>query len=65
MLIATPRGLEPASAALQLVEPTPGYVRDGASPAVVAVGGFARMCVLSGKALFRRPFQWRELIEQG
>jgi phospholipid/cholesterol/gamma-HCH transport system permease protein len=25
-------------------------------------GGFFRMCVLSGKALFRRPFQWREFI---
>jgi phospholipid/cholesterol/gamma-HCH transport system permease protein len=28
------------------------------------VGGFFRMCVLTGKAIFRRPFQWRELILQ-
>jgi phospholipid/cholesterol/gamma-HCH transport system permease protein len=28
------------------------------------VGGFFRMCVLTGKAVFRRPFQWRELILQ-
>jgi phospholipid/cholesterol/gamma-HCH transport system permease protein len=42
-----------------------GYVRDQASPALSIVGGFARMCVLAGQALFRRPFQWRELIVQG
>jgi len=28
------------------------------------VGSFLRMCVLTGKAMFRRPFQWRELILQ-
>ena len=28
------------------------------------VGGFARMCALTGKALFHRPFEWRELILQ-
>lgn len=28
------------------------------------VGGFARMCVLTGRALFHRPIQWRELIIQ-
>lgn len=28
------------------------------------VGGFARMTVLSGKALFRRPWEWHELFEQ-
>jgi len=32
---------------------------------LTAVGGFFRMCVLTGKALFRRPFQWREFILQG
>ena len=31
---------------------------------LVLVGGFFRMCVLTAKALFRRPFQWRELILQ-
>jgi phospholipid/cholesterol/gamma-HCH transport system permease protein len=28
------------------------------------VGGFARMCVLSGRALFRWPPEWRELVLQ-
>ncbi len=42
-----------------------GYVRDQASPALAVVGGFARMCVLTGKALFRTPLQWREFILQG
>ena len=47
---------------------TPGlfnYVRDQVRPGLEAVGGFVRMCVLTGKALFRRPFQWREFILQG
>jgi phospholipid/cholesterol/gamma-HCH transport system permease protein len=42
-----------------------GYVRDQASPALAVVGGFARMCVLTCKALFRTPLQWREFILQG
>jgi phospholipid/cholesterol/gamma-HCH transport system permease protein len=42
-----------------------GYLRDQVTPGLEAVGGFARMCVLTGKALSRRPFQWRELIAQG
>lgn len=29
------------------------------------VGGFVKMCVLAAKALPRRPFQWREFIQQG
>jgi len=41
-----------------------GYVRDQTRPALEAVGGFFRMCVLTGKALVR-PFQWREFILQG
>jgi phospholipid/cholesterol/gamma-HCH transport system permease protein len=41
------------------------YLRGQIQPGVDAVGGFYRMCVLSGKALFRGPFQWRETIEQG
>lgn len=40
-----------------------GYVRDQTRPALEAVGGFVRMCTLTGKALFR-PFQWREFILQ-
>ena len=38
------------------------YVRDQTKPALTAVGGFVRMCVLTGKALFKPPFQWREII---
>ncbi|MGO9926089.1 MAG: ABC transporter permease, partial [Mycobacterium sp.] len=41
------------------------YLRGQIQPGVDAVGGFYRTCVLTGKALFRRPFQWREAIEQG
>jgi phospholipid/cholesterol/gamma-HCH transport system permease protein len=40
------------------------YVREQTRPALTAVGGFARMCVLTGKALFKPPFQWREFILQ-
>jgi phospholipid/cholesterol/gamma-HCH transport system permease protein len=39
------------------------YVRNQTTPALASVGGFARMCVLTGKALLR-PFQWREFISQ-
>ena len=41
-----------------------GYVRDQVRPALTAVGGFVRMCVLVGKATLRPPFQWREFILQ-
>ncbi|HTY35100.1 ABC transporter permease [Mycobacterium sp.] len=41
------------------------YLRGQIQPGVDAIGGFFRTCVLTGKALFRRPFQWRETIEQG
>src|ERR1700738_2255480 len=41
-----------------------GYVRDQPAPPLATVGGFARMCTLAGKALFRRPFHWREFIFQ-
>lgn len=37
-------------------------VRDKLGPPLTMVGGFFRMCVLIGKALFRPPFQWREFI---
>ena len=40
------------------------YLRDQLRPPVALVGGFFRMCVLTGKALFRRPFQWREFVLQ-
>jgi len=40
------------------------YVRDRVGPPLVLVGGFFRMCVLTGKALFRSPFQWREFVLQ-
>jgi phospholipid/cholesterol/gamma-HCH transport system permease protein len=40
------------------------YVRDQIRPPLMLVGGFFRMCVLTGKALFRWPFQWREFILQ-
>ncbi|OHV06739.1 ABC transporter permease [Mycobacterium talmoniae] len=38
------------------------YVRDQLGPPLTMVGGFFRMCVLTGKALFMPPFQWREFI---
>jgi phospholipid/cholesterol/gamma-HCH transport system permease protein len=40
------------------------YARDLLEPPLGAVAGFARMCALTGKALFRRPFQWDELVLQ-
>jgi phospholipid/cholesterol/gamma-HCH transport system permease protein len=40
------------------------YIREQATGPLAAVGGFARMSVLTGKALLR-PFQWREFIFQG
>jgi phospholipid/cholesterol/gamma-HCH transport system permease protein len=40
------------------------YVRDQLYPSLVLVGGFFRMCVLTGKALFRLPFQWKEFVTQ-
>jgi phospholipid/cholesterol/gamma-HCH transport system permease protein len=40
-----------------------GYVRDQVRPGLAAVGGFAQMSVLAGKALLR-PFQWREFMQQ-
>jgi phospholipid/cholesterol/gamma-HCH transport system permease protein len=41
------------------------YLRGQIQPGIDAIGGFFRTCVLTGKALFRRPFQWQETIEQG
>jgi len=41
-----------------------GYVRDRLEGPLTTIGGFTRMCVLTGKALFRWPFQWQELILQ-
>lgn len=39
-----------------------GYVSDQIRPGLEAVGGFFRMVTLTGKALFKPPFQWREFI---
>jgi phospholipid/cholesterol/gamma-HCH transport system permease protein len=39
-------------------------VRDKLQTPLVLAGGFFRMCVLTGRAMFRRPFQWRECILQ-
>src|SRR5690625_4827535 len=47
------------------VDARPGVlsaVRDRLDAPLTLVGGFFRMCVLTGKALFVPPFQWRELI---
>ena len=41
-----------------------GYVRDQLETPLTLIGGFFRMCVLTGKALFRWPFQWQEFILQ-
>ena len=41
-----------------------GYFRDQLQTPLTLIGGFFRMCVLTGKALFRWPFQWREFILQ-
>jgi phospholipid/cholesterol/gamma-HCH transport system permease protein len=42
-----------------------GYLRDQVKTPLTVIGGFFRMCVLTGRALFRWPFQWHELILQG
>jgi len=34
-------------------------------PPLIMVGGFFRMCALAARALFVRPFQWRETLQQG
>src|SRR5271170_3388883 len=39
-------------------------MRDQLQTPLTLIGGFFRMCVLTGKALFRWPFQWREFILQ-
>jgi phospholipid/cholesterol/gamma-HCH transport system permease protein len=41
-----------------------GYVRDQLQTPLTLIGGFFRMCVLTGRALFRWPFQWREFVLQ-
>ena len=41
-----------------------GHFRDQLRTPLTRVGGFFRMCVLTGKALFRGSFQWREFILQ-
>src|ERR1700756_6072361 len=39
-------------------------VGDKLQKPLVVVGGFFRMCVLTGKAMFRKPFQWHECVLQ-
>jgi len=41
-----------------------GYVGTQLRGPLAMVGGFARMCSLTGKALFRWPLEWRELVLQ-
>jgi phospholipid/cholesterol/gamma-HCH transport system permease protein len=41
-----------------------GYLRDQLQTPLTLIGGFFRMCVLTGKALFRWPFQWKEFVLQ-
>jgi phospholipid/cholesterol/gamma-HCH transport system permease protein len=41
------------------------YLQDKARPALTAIGGFFRMCVLTAKATTKWPFEWREFILQG
>jgi phospholipid/cholesterol/gamma-HCH transport system permease protein len=38
-----------------------GYARDQVKTPLTLVGGFFRMCVLTGKALMK-PFEWREFL---
>jgi phospholipid/cholesterol/gamma-HCH transport system permease protein len=40
------------------------YVRDQLEKPLTMVGGFFKMCVLTGKALLTRPFQWKEFVLQ-
>ncbi|UKN42918.1 ABC transporter permease [Mycobacterium lepromatosis] len=40
------------------------YARTKHQTPLVLVGGFFQMLVLTGKALFRRPFQWSEFVLQ-
>ncbi len=44
--------------------PLTDYLRDQVRPPLMLLGGFFRMCVLTGKALAQPPFQWREFIGQ-
>ncbi len=39
-----------------------GYLSDHIRPGLTAVGGFFKMTALTGRALFKRPFQMREFI---
>uniref|UniRef100_V5X5T3 ABC transporter permease n=3 Tax=Mycobacteriaceae TaxID=1762 RepID=V5X5T3_MYCNE len=40
------------------------YVKDQLDKPLTMVGGFFKLCVLTGKALLTRPFQWKEFILQ-
>ena len=41
-----------------------GYVRGQLEKPLAMVGGFFKMTVLTGKAFFTRPFQWKEFVLQ-
>lgn len=41
-----------------------GRVGKQLQPPLAVVGGFARMCALTGKSFLRGPLEWAELIEQ-
>lgn len=41
------------------------HIRRQVIAAFAAVGGFVRFCLLTAKAITRRPFQWQEVTEQG
>jgi phospholipid/cholesterol/gamma-HCH transport system permease protein len=62
------RGLARTVAEATMTATTPvglvDYLREQITPPLATVGGFARMCMLAGKALFRRPFHWNEFIVQ-
>ncbi|KAA0114127.1 ABC transporter permease [Mycolicibacterium sp. P9-22] len=40
------------------------YVKEQLDKPLTMVGGFFKMCVLTGKALFTRPFQFKEFVYQ-
>lgn len=40
------------------------HIADQSRPVIEAIGGFVRMCVLTGKSVLRPKFQWHEFILQ-
>ncbi len=56
----TQRGAAPMTTSILIS----GKIREQLLPGTEVVGGFFRMCVLTGKALMK-PFEWREFILNG